>query len=171
MALPAAYAPISLGQIQSEFTGFNPIAISEYYREPNGLTTPNNTNVPTSGIIALSNFYSAVRSFIVTVSFTREASFQNYFYLDSPGLPRIVITTTVNGGGSTRTYYIPANTTFTVRGADRFGNIYPNSRIRLRGNRMELEDGADNDFNDLTATPDLGEFTQSGGSFYYVLNV
>ncbi len=164
MALPAAYAPISLGQIQSEFTGFNPIRISEYYREPNGLTTPNNTNVPTSGIIALSDFYSAVRSFIVTINFTREASNQNYFYLDSPGLPRIEITTTVDGGGSTNTYYIPANTVFTV-------TSNPGTRIRLTGNTMELEDSTDADYNDLTITPNLGEFNQSGSTFYYVLNV
>jgi hypothetical protein len=48
MTLPAAYAPISLGQIQGEFTGANPISLSEYYRGA-GYTTenePNNPNVP-----------------------------------------------------------------------------------------------------------------------------
>ena len=47
MVLPTAYNPISLGQVQTEFTGTNPIGINEYYRG-GGYTTQNNTNVPTS---------------------------------------------------------------------------------------------------------------------------
>jgi hypothetical protein len=57
--MPIAYNPISLGQIQTEFGGANPIALAgEYYRGA-GYVTSNNTNVPTSGTIALSNFYGA----------------------------------------------------------------------------------------------------------------
>jgi hypothetical protein len=59
MALPAS-GVITLANIQTEFGGTNPIGLSEYYRSPNGLTTANNTNVPLSGAIALSNFYNGI---------------------------------------------------------------------------------------------------------------
>lgn len=65
MVLPTAYNPISLGQVQTEFTGTNPIGINEYYRG-GGYTTQNNTNVPTSGTISLADFYSAYRQVINT---------------------------------------------------------------------------------------------------------
>ena len=66
MALPGS-GTISLSQIQTEFTGSNPISISEYYRG-GGLVTSNNTSVPTSGAISLSNFYGAVRQFAFTIA-------------------------------------------------------------------------------------------------------
>jgi hypothetical protein len=66
MALPVS-GTISLSQIQTEFTGSNPISISEYYRG-GGLVTSNNTSVPTSGAISLSNFYGAVRQFAFTIA-------------------------------------------------------------------------------------------------------
>ena len=65
MVMPTAYNPISLGQVQTEFTGTNPIGINEYYRG-GGYTTQNNTNVPTSGTISLADFYSAYRQVINT---------------------------------------------------------------------------------------------------------
>jgi hypothetical protein len=52
--------PIDLGQIQTEFSGSNPIGIDEYYR--NGVyVTSNNTRIPTSGTISLQDFYGAFR--------------------------------------------------------------------------------------------------------------
>ena len=66
MPLPVSGA-ISLSQIQTEFGGVNPISLSEYYRG-GGLTTPNNTGVPTSGTLSLSNFYGAVRQFTFPIS-------------------------------------------------------------------------------------------------------
>jgi hypothetical protein len=59
MALPAS-GTISLNDLQTEFGGSNPIAISEYYL--GGGLVPNlvvNANVPISGQISLSNFYGA----------------------------------------------------------------------------------------------------------------
>ena len=167
MALPAAYNPISLGQIQTEFCGSNPIALAGEYYRGGAYVTQNNTNVPTSGTISLSNFYGATRAYIVAISFTRNANNQNSFYLNSPGLPTITITTTVNGGGSVSTYYIPINTTFSV-------TSNPNTSIRLTDNTMELDDNINNDpdgdYNDLTITPNVGYFSESGGNFYYELN-
>ena len=58
MPLPSS-GEISLGDIQTEFGGTNPIAIIEYYRG-SGLV-PNqspNLNMPISGVIKLSDFYS-----------------------------------------------------------------------------------------------------------------
>jgi hypothetical protein len=52
--------PISLGQIQTEFGGANPIGISEYYRN-GAYTTSNNTRVPTGGTIKCSDFYGSFR--------------------------------------------------------------------------------------------------------------
>jgi hypothetical protein len=66
MALPSS-GTITLSQIQTEFGGTDPISLSEYYRG-GGLTTPNNTGVPTSGTISLSNFYGAARQFAFTIS-------------------------------------------------------------------------------------------------------
>jgi hypothetical protein len=65
MALPAS-GPLSLSQIQGEFGGSNPISMSEYYRG-GGLVTTNNTGVPTSGTIRISNFYGAVKQFAFTI--------------------------------------------------------------------------------------------------------
>jgi hypothetical protein len=51
---------ISLGDLQTEFGGSNPISISEYYR--GGSYVPNtsiNDQVPTSGTISLSDFFGA----------------------------------------------------------------------------------------------------------------
>ena len=64
MAIPAT-GPILISMIQSEFGGSNPIRLSEYYRQPTGLTTTNNTGVPTSGTIKFSDFRGAVRSLLV----------------------------------------------------------------------------------------------------------
>ena len=61
---------ITLAQIQTEFGGSNPIALNEYYR--GGGLVPNtaaNANIPTSGIIRLSNFYggsNVVFSVVIT---------------------------------------------------------------------------------------------------------
>lgn len=61
MALQSSGA-ISLSDIQNEFGGNNPISLSEYYRG-GSYVTDNNTNVPTSGGITMSNFYGAVKQF------------------------------------------------------------------------------------------------------------
>lgn len=59
--------PIDLQDLADEFGGSTPHSLSEYYR--NGSLVPgNNTNVPTSGAIALGNFYNAVNEIIYTQS-------------------------------------------------------------------------------------------------------
>lgn len=64
---------ISLSQIQSEFGGSSPIALSEYYRN-GSYVTANNTGIPTSGTISLSSFYGTVSQYVYTItSSTQEA--------------------------------------------------------------------------------------------------
>ena len=170
MAMPIAYNPISLGQVQTEFGGADPIGINEYYRG-GAYTTENNTNVPTSGTISLEDFYSAYRGYQVQMYFFRDANDTNHIYLNSPGFPQIDITTPDNGGGSTITYYIPTNVIYTVTGANDGG--YPTG-VRKSGNSVELEDRLgypDEDWNDLVWTPGLGTVSESGGNLYYTLNI
>ena len=186
MVLPAAYAPISLGQIQGEFGGNNPIYLSEYYRTPNGATTGNNTNVPTSGTIALSNFYSAYYAVAVQMNYSREAAYQNYFYLSADGFPTIVITTPYNNSSSSITSWIPPNVTFRITAnvsnirqavyaeevmcQDGEGYYYVCDYNYYYSNGMQLEDSTDGDYNDLEWYPTAGTVYESGGSFYYILN-
>lgn len=66
MALPLS-GPLSLSQIQTEFGGTNPISLNEYYRG-GAFVTSNNTNVPTSGVIRVSNFYGATKQFALVIS-------------------------------------------------------------------------------------------------------
>ena len=66
MALQTSGA-ISLLNLQTEFGGANPIGLNEYYR--GGAYVPNtaqNSAVPTSGAIALSNFYGAAAALPIT---------------------------------------------------------------------------------------------------------
>ena len=66
MALQSSGA-IKLSEIQTEFGGSNPISMSEYYR--NGTYVPsNNTDVPISGTISMSDFYNGVAATVLTIS-------------------------------------------------------------------------------------------------------
>ena len=68
MACPDS-GEIKISDIVAEFGGSAPHAMSEYYR--NGGEVPgNNTNVPTSGQISLTQFYSAVNEIQQTYSST-----------------------------------------------------------------------------------------------------
>ena len=55
---------ITLQDIEDEFGGTGAISLSEYYRN-GSYVSANNTSVPTSGAISLSNFYGAVRGLVV----------------------------------------------------------------------------------------------------------
>lgn len=48
---------LTMTAIRTEFGGSNPTSLSEYYRN-GAYTTSNNTGVPTSGAISMSQFYS-----------------------------------------------------------------------------------------------------------------
>ena len=66
MALPNS-GSISLADIQTEFGGSNPIGLNEYYRN-GSYVTPNNTNIPTSGLIDFNDFYGAETATFIAAS-------------------------------------------------------------------------------------------------------
>lgn len=106
MALPSS-GPLALTQIQTEFGGSNPISMSEYYRG-GAFVTSNNTTVPTSGAISISNFYGTTKR--VFIPLTISSSTYNYDVYANRGGTYIAgisdIQVTVNGGvivGSTST--------------------------------------------------------------------
>ena len=68
MACPDS-GPIKISDLVAEFGGSAPHALSEYYRN-GGEVHGNNTNVPTSGQISLTQFYSAVNEIQQTYSST-----------------------------------------------------------------------------------------------------
>jgi hypothetical protein len=96
--------PINFSEIQTEFTGSNPIALSEYYEEPNGLVTENNTTVPQSGTISMSNFYGTTRGIIATVAPGTYSNFNPGDYFGTAwgqNTPKTLIVSsgvTINGG-------------------------------------------------------------------------
>jgi hypothetical protein len=170
MVLPVSPNPISLGQIQTEFGGSNPISISEYYNGGPYVThtvTAIAPNVPSSGPIKFSDFYGAAKLFDVDFAISRSSSNINSFYFSSA-----LGTVTASLSGSTQ----DQSTTITLKFVKGVSyQITANvSKVRLSGNTIELEDipddqDPDNDYNDLRATPSQGTISQVGSNFYYLL--
>lgn len=118
MALQTSGA-ISLLNIATEFGGTSPHSLSEYYRG-GGLVpnTPANTNVPTSGVISLSNFYGASASSgsIVnplpgngsTYSSSDDISSQVYLYVNTDGIMQV--NTTSAGTTTIGNWFTPTTT-------------------------------------------------------------
>ena len=78
MAIPSSGA-LALSAIQTEFGGSNPISMSEYYaggsNVPSG-TTGDSGSIPSSGAVAVSQFYGASNR--VAVALTISSTTQNY---------------------------------------------------------------------------------------------
>lgn len=164
MVLPSS-GPISLGQIQTEFGGSNPISISEYYNGGPYITHTVNAlapNVPSSGPIKLSDFYGSAKLFNVNFDITRDSALVNSFYFSSA-----LGTVTASLPGSKQ----QQSTTITLKFVKNVSyQITANvSNIRLSGNTIELEDAGDADYNDLRATPSQGTISKVGDNFYYLL--
>lgn len=83
---------IKISDLVTEFGGTAPHGLAEYYRG-GGLCTNNNTNVPTSGEIKLSQFYSATGAVTVTCSNGQtDLSADTLFGSDFTGsIPKILI--------------------------------------------------------------------------------
>jgi hypothetical protein len=110
MALPGS-GVLSVSDIVGEFGGSAPHGLSEYYRG-GGLVpdSPANTGVPTSGTIAIGDFYGAAS--VVVINITIASNTNNYdLYTAVSANPAYVpgasnITATINSGitvGSTST--------------------------------------------------------------------
>jgi hypothetical protein len=98
MALPGS-GTLSLSQIRDEFGGSNPVSMSDYYRSGPYVTT-NNTAVPTSGAISITNFYGAAAQFSFTIS-----AFSNY------STPQDLRTLAINAGWNQSDYLVVTNNT------------------------------------------------------------
>ena len=97
-----ASGQISLSQVQVEFGGSNPISFSEYYK--GGLYVPSiteNANVPSSGQISLSNYYSGSKGPVITLNAVTAGSTDYQKFLQGSISP-----TTVNGIEMTALYHI-----------------------------------------------------------------
>ena len=110
MACPDS-GPIKISDLVSEFGGSAPHALTEYYR--NGGEVPgNNTNVPTSGQISLTNFYSAVNEIQHTHSNNdTHANYATIFGSNwSTAVPkRVIVPSGVTvGGTSTHAMTVPS---------------------------------------------------------------
>jgi hypothetical protein len=169
MVLPVSPNPISLGQIQTEFGGSDPISISEYYNGGPYVTHTVNAlapNVPSSGPIKFSDFYGAAKLFDVVFDISRSSAQVNSFYFSSA-----LGTVTASLPGDTQ----DQSTSITLKFVKNVSyQITANSgtSIRLTLGGIELEDipgGGDNDYNDLRAFPRQGAISESGGNFYYLL--
>ncbi|BAQ90145.1 Phage tail fibre adhesin Gp38 [uncultured Mediterranean phage uvMED] len=66
MTLPSS-GTLTINNIVGEFGGSAPHGLSEYYRN-GGLVTPQNTTVPTSGAISISDFYGTVAQTTTTIT-------------------------------------------------------------------------------------------------------
>ncbi len=66
MTLPSS-GTLTINNIVGEFGGSAPHGLSEYYRN-GGLVTPQNTTVPTSGTISISDFYGTVAQTTTTIT-------------------------------------------------------------------------------------------------------
>ena len=76
MATLPETGPISLGQLQTEFGGTDPVGISEYYK--GGTEVPDTgatTSVPASGAISLSDFYGTQDTQFRDISFDAKYRF------------------------------------------------------------------------------------------------
>jgi hypothetical protein len=97
MALPLTGA-ISLTDIQTEFGGSNPLSLSNYYKGGSYvLTTDYAPNVPTSGVISLSDFYGARKTTLTTVTYSTLGD--NIFVVPPFIVGNLTVTMTGGGGG------------------------------------------------------------------------
>ena len=88
---------ITLQDIEDEFGGTGSISLSEYYR--NGVyVTSNNTSVPTSGAISLSNFYGATNQFSFNITSNTQNANLNTLALSAGWDGSAPLIATVNSG-------------------------------------------------------------------------
>lgn len=111
MPIPGPGTAISINTIATEFGGTVPHSISEYYRG-GGLVpnTPGNAAIPTSGQIALGNFYGSANRTAYTLIIS--ANTQNYDVFTNRGPSYVAgssdITVQINPGVTVGSSTIPA---------------------------------------------------------------
>lgn len=141
MSLPST-GPISLSQLQTEFGGSNPIGLSEYYRG-GSYVTDNNTSVPSSGAIDMSDFLGAQQAVQVTYEliggggeggggyFGGTGNAGTSSYISGSGFT--TITSTGGSGGIAQGYYTGQNGASSYYGAGGSGGINSDSDRQTPG--------------------------------------
>lgn len=108
MPVPTIPSAISLGNIQTEFTGSNPIAISEYYAGAglvvSGTANTTSVQIPSSGAISFSNFSGAERIYATLPSWNSGGGYDN-------GMGASVTDTTCSGASSEVYLYVNSSGT------------------------------------------------------------
>lgn len=115
---------IRLTDITTEFGGTAPHRISEYYQGGSAGVGNNNTNVPTTGRISLTNFYSAVNSVTQTLAnnstnVNLSATFGSDWTSTIPKVLVIASGSTIGGTGGTAAITVPTGMggTLTIQNA------------------------------------------------------
>tara|TARA_B100000287_G_scaffold156716_1_gene147836 strand:+ start:17839 stop:19224 length:1386 start_codon:yes stop_codon:yes gene_type:complete len=126
MACPAS-GTITIQDLVDEFGGSTPHSLSEYYRDGDNVPG-NNTNVPTSGAISLSNFYSAVNEIQISLTsdtqdYSCSTGFGSNWTSTVPKKLIIASGVTVGATGSNNAITLESGMagTFTIENS---GNIY-----------------------------------------------
>ena len=118
MPVPTLPSAISLGNIQTEFTGSNPIAISEYYAGAglvvSGTANATSVQIPSSGAIGFSNFSGAERILATLPSWNSGGGYDN-------SIGASVTDTTCSGALAEIYLYVNSNGTIVYN--DMFGNV------------------------------------------------
>lgn len=143
MALPAS-GQISISQIVTEFGGSAPHSLSEYYRGGGLIPSSDSTaNVPTSGLIRLSDFYGATNRIGVPDSFSGvfDASGTNSKNIASEfttGADMSGVVVTASLGWS---YTYSTQQGGSIRGMNRSISIYMNGVLIDTATAMWTDDG------------------------------
>ena len=120
---------LAFSEIQTEFTGSNPISLSEYYANgayvPAG-TTGINGAVPSSGPISVSKFYGTVKFTPVTNTFTSGSG-----NVTVPSGAQSVTITVVGAGGSGGGSYTDMNSDYYSSGGGGGGAGYSRKTIAV----------------------------------------
>lgn len=167
MAIPGPGTAISINTIVGEFGGTVPHSISEYYRG-GGLVpnTPGNASVPTSGAIALGNFYGTANRNAYTL--TISADTQNYDVYTNRGPAYIAgstdITVQINPGVTVGSSSVPAYALLVPSAFNPGDNITIVNNGAIRG--MAGSGGNGGEGNSGTSYP--GSAGSAGGNALYV---
>lgn len=115
---------IRLTDITTEFGGTAPHRISEYYQGGSAGVGDNNTNVPTTGRISLTNFYNAVNSVTQTLdNNSTNVNLSTTFGSDwASSIPKVLVIeagSTIGGTGGTAAITVPTGMggTLTIQNA------------------------------------------------------
>lgn len=163
MTLPAS-GTLALSDIQAEFGGSNPAGLSEYYR--GGANVPSTTptaNIPTTGAIAISDFYGAANVPPASATLKWSGGITNGQTLDVSAFATTPYSTLVAiqwyATGGEIFYWMPSTKLDGVR-MDMVDSVYSNALDDGRGITVSMASVAAGGSHTLTWT--IGQATEAG---------